>query len=562
MKPSRLLSPLSTLFTIAALSGFSSLRADVKMPLLFGDHMVLQQSAKLPVWGLANPGEAVTVTLGGATAKATAGSDGKWRVDLPPQAPATPGAVGSVLTITGKNTLTFRDVVVGDVWICSGQSNMDFGVGMADHGKDEIAKANNPTIRLFFVTRSATLTPQDDIAKVPPGYLWGAWQVCSPTTLRSVSNWNGFSAVGYFFARDIQQFTQRPIGIIQSTWGGTPAQAWTSLPALQGDPTLQHFADGLAKMTPQQTAAFPVVWADYVAAMRKWSDTGGPAADQATSKSWQDAADKAKAAGQPPPPRPQRTRPRDPGNIGTPITLFNGMINPLIPFAIKGVIWYQGESNEGKATEYATLFPAMITDWRAHWGQGDFPFLFVQLANYNDVHDPNMGNWPIVRESQAKALSLPNTGMATAIDIGDPNNIHPKDKIDVGARLALVAEHVAYGQNLVYAGPTFDSIKVEGNKIRVSYTNIGGGLVMGTPPWTPDNMPVQPPTALAGFEIAGADKNWVPAQAVIDGQTVLVSGDQVAAPVAVRYDWAPSPSGNLYNKEGLPAFPFRTGDSR
>ncbi len=549
------------LIAVSATS-LSPLRADVRMPAVFGDHMVLQQGTKLPVWGWADPNEPITVTLGSNTAKATAGADGKWRVDLPP---LPTGAPAQTLTVAGKNTLTFQDVLVGDVWICSGQSNMEFGVEGDSRSRDAVAQSDNTNIRLFYVIKTAALTPQDNIGRLPAGpqfELWGKWQVCSPKTLHSVGDWNGFAGVGYYFGRAINQATGHPVGLIQSTWGGTPAQAWTSLGALQANPTLSHLADYITKMTPDQTAQFPIEFADYLDAMTKWNADGGPATDLAAQLAWRDAALKAKAAGQPKPPYPKFTRPRDPGNDGAPTTLFNGMINPLIPFAIKGVIWYQGEANEGDAAEYATLFPVMITDWRAHWGQGDFPFLFVQLANYTNAKDPNSVNWPVLRESQAKALSLPNTGMATAIDIGNPNDIHPRDKLDVGARLALVARHVAYGENLVYAGPTFDSIKVEGNKIRVSYTNIGGGLTLGTPPWTPDGNPLPPPTALTGFEIAGADKNWVPAQAVIDGQTVVVSSDQLAAPVAVRYDWADSPSGNLYNKDGLPAFPFRTEDGK
>jgi sialate O-acetylesterase len=243
-----------------------------------------------------------------------------------------------------------------------------------------------------------------------------------------------------------------------------------------------------------------------------------------------------------------------------PSDLYNGMIAPLIPYAIKGVVWYQGESNGTNTAlgqEYSILFPRMIEDWREKWGQGDFPFLYVQLANFGIIPD---SNFPLVREAQLKTLALPNTGMATAIDIGNPGDIHPNDKQDVGLRLALAARHVAYGENIVYSGPLYDSMTVEGDRIRIDFKNRGGGLTMSTPPWTPNGQPIPTPTELTGFEIAGDDKNFLPAQASLEGDSVVVSCDKVLLPIAVRYDWAnsPTPLGNLYNKEGLPASPFRT----
>lgn len=528
------------------------------MSSIFGDHMVLQQDAKLPVWGWADPGEKVTVTVGGNTAVATAGADGKWRVTLAPLAETSKPVT---VTVAGKNTVTFGDVLIGDVWICSGQSNMEYGGGKTADDVD------NPNIRIFWVIKNATLTPQENFGEsAPERPLYGKWQVCTRQSLAQDGSWNGFSAVGYFFARDVYQATKRPIGMIGAYWGGTPAQAWTSLPALEQNPALSHYADIVKNLTPAQQSLFPANWVTYDVAGRKWDASIGDTYRKTVLKPWQDETKKAKEAGQPPPPPPappSSPQPRNPGNIATPAALFNGMINPLIPYAIKGAIWYQGESNEGTCVEYATLFPAMIGDWRKRWEQGDFPFLFVQLPNfqaYRAPGDSTHDRWAVLRESQAKALALPNTGMAVTIDIGDPDNIHPRDKIDVGARLALVARHVVYGENIVYTGPTFDSLKVEGRKIRLAFKNVGGGLVMGVPPWTPDGKPVPPPAALTGFEIAGQDRKWISAEAVIDGASVVVSGPQVASPVAVRYGWANNPSCNLYNKEGLPASPFRTDD--
>lgn len=547
MGNSRLIRP-AVICLAATLFGANPLCADVKMSELFGDHMVLQQDVKLPVWGWADPGEAVTVTVGTSTARTTTGSDGKWRVDL---APLPADGAPQTLTVAGRNTLTFSDVLVGDVWICSGQSNMEYGLG-----KDADKEVDNPNIRIFWVNKNAALTPQDHFGEgAPERPLYGHWQVCTRQTISQDGSWNGFSAVGYYFGHDVYQSTRRPVGMIGAYWGGTPAQAWTSLDALAQNPALAHYADGFKKLTPAQLGLFPANWVTYDVAARKWD-----AANQDVMKSWQDDVQKAKAAGQPAPLAPpvMATRPRNPGNIGTPATLFNGMIHPLIPYAIKGVIWYQGESNVGTNTspEYGTLLPALIGNWRQKWGQGDFPFLIVQLPNYQPAAaDPAIGNWPILRESQARALALPNTGLAITLDVGASNGLHPADKRDVGARLALVARHVAYGQDIVYTGPGYDSMKVEGGKVRVSFKNTGSGLIIGSSPIARDPTP---PTRLTGFELAGADRKWIAADAVIDGQTVVVSSDQVTAPVAVRYAWADNPTCNLYNKAGLPAAPFRS----
>ena len=518
------------------------------MPAIFGDHMVLQQAAKLPVWGWAAPGETVTVAFAGQKATTVAGDDGSWRVDLKP---VDPSGEAAVLTVSGKNTLVFTDVLVGDVWIASGQSNMEFGLQTDSRGTNAIASANDPKIRLFFVPWATALKPQTDIRRgTPPSPLNGQWQVCRPETLRADWGWHGFSAVGYYFARDIREVTGNPVGMIATYKGGTPAESWTSVSGLEKNPALGHYVTEHEKIVDNYAAAqaaYPGRQAEFRSAQKKWK-----AADE-----------KARAAGKP---LPEASAPRPPpapdGGFGAPGDLFNGMVAPLIPYAIKGVIWYQGEGNANSTTqacEYATLFPRMISDWREKWDQGDFPFLYVQLPNINRAaREPSEGKWPWLRESQLKTLSLPNTGMAVTIDIGEAENLHPPDKLYVGKRLALAARHLAYDEQQVCSGPIYDSMSVEGNKIRLKFKNVGGGLKLGTPPPTAAGKTLPPPTELTGFGIAGADQKFVWARAVIDGNTVLVFTDTVSLPVAVRYDWGQNPPGDLYNQEGLPASPFRT----
>ncbi len=529
------------------------LEAEVKMPAIFGDHMVLQQEAVLPVWGTAEAGEKVTVAVGAESASATADANGRWTVKLPP---LPNGAPPVTMTVAGKNTrLTFTDVLVGDVWVCSGQSNMEYPLSGAHNTAVELPKSNDPELRLFHVQRATSLQPNPDVV--------GSWRLCAPDTAK------GFTAVGYFFGRELRTSLNRPIGLIEAAWSGTEAQAWTSLGGLKKEPSLHGYVDKYtlnAANYPKALADLPAQNAAFQVAHDAWYRDVNPAL-QVALKDWKDAVDKAKAAGQPPPPRPQPSKPfpsppPDPtGGPHGPSNLFNGMIAPLIPYAIKGAIWYQGESNASQAMEYRTLFPLMISDWRRHWALGDFPFLFVQLASYDESVHPAQ-DWALLRESQMKTLALPNTGMASAVDIGDPAAIHPQDKMDVGLRLAFAAKHIAYGQNLVFSGPIYDSMKVEGNSIRVSFTQTGGGLVVGRAPWIPASMKKNPVSAtdLESFTIAGADHNWVPAQAKIDGAAVVVSSREITQPVAVRYGWCDAPRCNLYNKEGLPASPFRTDD--
>ncbi len=524
------------------LLGSSLARADVKLPALFGDHMVLQQAATVPVWGWADPGEKVSVAFGGKKAEATPGADGKWRADLPALPDGTPPGT---LVIAGKNTITLNDVLVGDVWVCGGQSNMAFGAS-----RTQVAEATDSQIRLFLVPQTLALAPREDVH--------GSWKVCSPQSA------GGFTAVGLAFGQNLRTALKRPIGLIESCVGGTGAQEWTPLAALQANPALSHYAAAFAKIAatyPGGDAEYIAKSEAYVAAAKDWKDDPEY---QTALKAWTAASAQAKAAGQPIPaaPKPKTPAPSSPlGRRGDPVLLYNGMIAPLIPYAIKGAIWYQGENNAqnaGMAIEYRTLFPAMIQGWRGLWKEGDFPFLFVQLANFNRAGD----GWPMLRESQLKTLALPKTGMAVTIDIGTGGNIHPPDKADVGARLALAARHVAYGENLAYTGPIYEAMKPVATAISLSFKtdSLGGGLAIGTAPWVdPLAAPVSK-TELEGFVIAGEDKNWLAAQARIVANTVVVSSAQVPKPVAVRYAWAANPPCNLYNKAGLPASPFRTDE--
>jgi sialate O-acetylesterase len=526
--------------------------ADVRLPAIFGSHMVLQQDAKIPVWGWAEAGEAVTVTVGDHKANTTTDATGKWRVDLEPM-PA--GTAPLSMTVAGKNTLTLTDVLVGDVWVCSGQSNMEFGMNRGETGPADILKADDPQIRLFVVEKVISLDPKDDTK--------GMWALCTPKTVA----W--FSAVGYYFGRELRQKYNRPVGLIADNWGGTPAQAWTSLTALQKDPPFTNYITPYQKIVadfPAANEAYTKLQADYLEQAKQYQSHLDPTY-VAAMKVWNEASRQAAAAGQVAPPRPvaPQPMPKAPllpqGGPSTASVLFNGMIAPIIPYTIKGVIWYQGEANTGAGIEYRTLFPRMINDWRERWNEGNFPFLFVQLANLTAAQKmPSEGGWALLREAQLMTLSLPNTGMAVVIDIGNPLDIHPKDKADVAHRLFLAARHVAYGEDLVYSGPIYDTMKIDGNKIRVSFKNTGTGLQMGVPPWSPTGVIPPAPTELKGFAIAGADQVWSWAKAEIEGGEVVVSSDQVAAPVAVRYGWATNPPCNLYNVEGLPASPFRTDD--
>ncbi|MGV8878770.1 MAG: sialate O-acetylesterase [Sphingobacteriaceae bacterium] len=446
--------------------------ANVALPRFVSDGMVLQRNVKIPVWGWADPGEKVQIEFKGKTYKTAAGGDGKWMLNLA----STPAGGPFELKIKGNNEITLHNILIGDVWVCSGQSNMEFNMGsVRDKYAAEIASSTNPNIRQFLVTKKTSFQPLDTVGVAK-------WEEASPVTLPA------FTAVGYFFARDLYEKYKVPIGLIHTSWGGTPAEAWTSIEGLQPFPKYTERANKLS------TAA----------------KTNG---------------------------------------ANDPTALYNGMIAPLLPYAIKGAIWYQGESNAGLAFEYRKLFPAMITDWRSKWKQGDFPFLFVQLANFMEpVSQPAGSDWAELREAQSMTLSLKNTGMAVITDVGEEKDIHPKNKQDVGKRLALAAEKVAYKEkNIVYSGPVFKSSSLSGNKMILKFSDVGSGMI------------AKGGGELKQFAIAGEDKKFVWADAKIVGNTIIVSSDEVTNPVAVRYAWANNPEGaNLYNKEGLPASAFRT----
>jgi sialate O-acetylesterase len=452
------------LLLLGATLSSGSLHADVKPNILFTDGAVLQRGQNVPVWGTADDGEKVTVEIAGQTATTTA-QGGKWKVELKPLEAGGPFS----MKISGDNEVTVNNLLVGEVWVASGQSNMEWTLNASFQPEVEKPKANFPQIRMITAKKVASLTPLDEVQ--------GKWQECSPKTV------GGFSAVAYYFARDLHAKLGVPVGIINTSWGGTPAQAWTSAEGFEGQPELKGYADQI------------------------------------------------KAAAEKPPEK--GPGPHFPG------ALYNAMIAPVIPYGMKGAIWYQGESNAGQSKQYQTLFPAMIADWRTKWKLGDFPFLYVQIA-------PFKGQPPEIREAQFLTLAkTKNTAMAVITDYGDANDIHPKQKEPVGNRLSLAARALAYGEKIVYSGPLYKGMKAAGSEVAISLDSTGGGLVAKD-------------GELKGFTIAGADGKFVPAKAAIKGDDVIVSAEGVAEPKAVRYGWENVPDVNLFNKEGLPASPFRT----
>ena len=528
--PIRLILALSLVLPVAAITA----RADVQLPSLFANSAVLQRGIPIPFWGNADAGETVSVSIGGQKAQTTADTAGHWALKFPAQ-----NAAESLdVTISGKNTIVLNNVAVGEVWVASGQSNMQFPLETwspkaSDYylkAQQEISKINDPSLRMFTVRRTTADKPFDNVTSK-----LGEWR---PAAAERAGN---FSAVGYYFAVELRRKLNVPVGIIDSSMGATPAEAWTSENALAADPKVKM----ILEEWQQNQKEMPAAQKTY---------------DEQTLPAWQKAADEAKAAGQNPPLKPKS--PVTPAHR-RPAHLFNAMLSPLIPYGIKGVIWYQGESNEKTPDRYRSLFAALILDWRTRWGLGDFPFFFVQLANYGTPQTlPVEPNWaptpetqwltlsmPILREAQLMTLSIPNTGMASAIDLADPENpidVHPHNKQEVGRRLSLLALEKVYGQGIPSSsGPLFSGVKFSENQARLSFTHLDGGLVAKG-------------EKLKGFAIADNSGKFVWADARIDGDTVLVSNPQVTAPTAVRYDWATNPIGNLYNQEGLPASPFRT----
>jgi hypothetical protein len=497
-----------------ALATLAPLPAAVRLPAVFSDHMVLQRDATVPVWGWADPGETVTVSIAGQTQSAKAGTDGKWSIKLEKLAATGP----QTMTVKASNEITLKDVLIGEVWLASGQSNMAMQVNGVNNAKAEIANAKFPEIRMFSVIRKTAETPQDECA--------GKWEVCSPETVAR------FSATAYFFGRDLHQSLKVPVGLINSSWGGTPIEGWTSVGAQQTLPAL---------------SASLAAWKKKVA--EPFDEKQAKARQAKQMEAWKSQSAKAKAEGKRPPPQPRpilapRLQPNRPGN------LFNAMIAPLVPYAIRGAIWYQGEGNAGPAAKlYTQQLPLMIQDWRKRWGQGDFHFASVQLPAFKQpVDDPAApSGWALIREAMLKSCALPNTGMAIVIDAGDAGNIHPKNKQTVGKRLGLWARAEVYGETIPSSGPLPAGHEVKNGSIVLKFTHTHGGLKSKEP-------------ELKGFAIAGADRKWVWAAAKIQGDTVIVSSPEVKAPVAVRYAWADNPVAPLTNGAGLPASPFRTDD--
>jgi sialate O-acetylesterase len=482
--------------------------ADVKLPAIISDNMVLQQESPDGIWGWAEPGENVTVKFAGKSAEAAADDKGKWEVKLEG---LTAGMNGD-LTVAGKNTLTVKNVLVGEVWIASGQSNMEFPLARAKDAPEEIKAANFPQIRMFTVQRAAKTEPADDLT--------GKWEVCAPQAAP------GFSAVGYFFARRLYQTLQQPVGIIHTSWGGTPAEFWTPKNVLAHDPAFKPAFDSWA----QAVATYPAAKAKYDQEMAAWKE-----------------ANKTPPAPGAPTPKPPRA-PRGGDAFGSPGCLYNAMIAPLVNYSIRGAIWYQGEANAGAPDLYKKLFPTMIRSWRKVWHEEEFPFLFVQLANFMQHHEePTDTNWARLREAQLETLDLPHTGMAVAIDIGNPKDIHPTDKQDVGLRLGLWAEATVYYRDQEFSGPLPSGFQIEDSKARLTFRN-------------GEDMKASDGGKIKGFAVAGEDRKFHWADVEIQGDHVVVSSPEVPNPVAVRYGWDDDPQCNLINRTGLPASPFRTDE--
>ena len=460
------------LFTLFSLTDIT---AQVRPSGIFGDHMVLQRNKPIRVWGTASPGEKVTVQFNSKALKVKASSSGDWQVTLPAMTHGGP----YTMTITGKDTVKFSDILVGEVWICSGQSNMEWNVNSSDSAKKEIANAKYPQIRQVKISKDASVLPRKDISKPAP------WVICSPETVAN------FTAAGYFFARELQEKLGVPVGLINSSWGGTHVETWTSGDALFAHP-------------------------DFAGLKQKY-----PTVDTVI---------------------------KAPNAYGS--LLYNAMINPIVGYGVGGAIWYQGESNASRADQYNISFPMMIKDWRSRWND-EFPFYFVQLANFQAAfgNSQNGGSqWAELREAQTNTLSLPNTGMAVIIDIGNSKDIHPRNKQDVGKRLALLALGKTYKLDIPHESPMFESMTTDRNTVTIRFKNTYGGLTVRNKYGY-----------VNGFEVAGTDQKFHYAQARLQDGQVIVTCDKVTSPVAVRYGWADDPNDlNLYNSASLPAAPFRT----
>ena len=511
---------LGTLFLLS-LAIVSVSRAELKLPGIITDHMVLQQNLADPIWGWDTPGTKISVAFAGQNYATTAGADGKWMVKLAPRAAS---AEPQTLTVIGSSKKEIHDVLIGEVWLCSGQSNMEMGIGEARDGAKEIAAADYPTLRLLMVPNLWKPEPQTDQA--------GAWKTCTPANVAQ-GGWNGFSATAYYFGRELQRQLNVPVGLVDADWGGTRIESWTApesfaaVPALHSLAQAVQLADARSSAHQQRLEAFLHETESWLAAARDSLVKQVPAPAM--------------------PVYPTELLP--PHDLQNPTALYNGMIHPVQPFGLRGSIWYQGEANNGEGMLYAEKMKALVGGWRQLWGEGDFPFYFVQIAPFNYGGRPEKLS-ELWEAQAAAAREIPNTCMAVINDIGDLANIHPKNKQEVGRRLALLALAKTYGQtNLVCSGPAFERLTIVGNSLRVQFAHADGGLVSrnGQP--------------LNWFEIIDAENGgFVPATAQIDGDTVVLSAPEVPHPVALRFAWSQLAEPNLMNGAGLPAGAFRAGD--
>ncbi len=505
--------------------------AEITPSPLFSDNMVLLRDTRVPVWGMAAPDEEITVSFGGQSHKTRADKNGNWHLSLDPmKANLAPGDMEIRGGAGEKSLKLIKNILVGEVWLAAGQSNMEYALPMVSHATAEIAGARYPEIRFFHV--------ENGLAGEPAKEVKGTWKVCSPETSPF------FSATAYFFARDLQKAIHLPVGIIQNSVGGTLAEAWMSNEALRTDPDfapiLQRYQEALAaypgklavfrKSQGNDVTIFIGQLMDRLTAFRKSLGDDGKTARKEPHQAPQ------------PPPDPSKQNSRPSG-------LYNGRVAPLAPYAIRGVIWWQGEFNSERGEQYRKLFPALIHDWRSLWQNGNLPFLFVQLQNLDIQPQPNLAHYDELRDAQLMTLkTVPHTGMAVACDVGDPHDIHPAHKQPVGARLALAARALAYGEQIEYSGPIYREHEIKDGTVRIRFDHVGGGLVS----W--GGLP------LTGFEICGSDKKFAPAKASINGNHLVVSREGIKEPIAVRYAWSDNPTCSLFNKDGLPASPFRTDD--
>ena len=509
---------LTTLFLIGFLLLFTGnfVYSEVTLPRVIGSNMVLQRDMQAPIWGWASAGEEISVTLSAeaegvepiSTTTAVADAEGNWRTELPAMAAGGP----YTLRVKGSNTLELTNVLFGEVWVCSGQSNMQWPVSASKDSEAEIAAGMYPKIRLFYVPRVPSGLLQQDVA--------ADWYETTPETIPN------FSAVAYYFGRKLYKNLDVPIGLINTSWGGTRIEPWTPPVGLDAVPALESISKEVQDVQANYREQLPEKMRDieaWIAETRKALETGAHLTQM-----------------------PNNTHPL--AHQGRPTALYNGMVHPILPYAIRGALWYQGESNLRDGMLYHEKMKALINGWREVWGQGDFPFYFVQLAPFNyGGRDASPFFLPQIWEAQAATLALPNTGMAVITDIGNLRDIHPRNKQEVGRRLALWALAKTYGrEDVTHSGPLYKSMAVEGNAIRLTFDAVGSGLM------------AQDEKPLTWFEIAGEDKQFVEAQATIDGDTIIVSSEAVAKPVAARFGWHQSAEPNFVNKEGLPASPFRT----